>query len=262
MIKVLDASSTKALIALQAVKDRMGITDSAQDALLTALIMAASDTVVSYLGRELARQRYEERLAGSGRTRLLLHRFPVDRDSVTITIDSVASTDFIVEDPETGVLYRSLFWAISEQALGEEPEEQIVATYKAGYVPPDQIRTWATGQAYTVGQWARPTSPALSPLLFECTVAGSTSGSEPSWPTTTGATVVSGAATFTARDAQEIHKHLEDLVYALVALKHADRLPGLASQSGGGFAETYFVSQTDREIPQSIRDGLDRYRWN
>lgn len=54
--------------------------------------------------------------------------------------------------------------------------------------------TFATSTAYTVGQVVKPT--AVSTSEFLCITAGNSGTGAPTWPTTMGTTVVSGAATF------------------------------------------------------------------
>lgn len=71
--------------------------------------------------------------------------------------------------------------------------------------PRDSSPRWAASTAYVTS----PTSPTNGPsyvtptvsngFRYECTVAGTSGATEPAWPTTLGATVVSGAATFTCR---------------------------------------------------------------
>lgn len=70
-----------------------------------------------------------------------------------------------------------------------------MATY---YVDGNVSVDFQTTTAYTEGQMVRPTNLAgTSYGAYECTVAGTSGGTEPSWPTS--GTVVSGTATFTYR---------------------------------------------------------------
>ncbi len=49
--------------------------------------------------------------------------------------------------------------------------------------------------AYTVGQFAWPTTP--NGRLYKCTTAGTTGAGEPAWPTTSGGTVTDGGVVWT-----------------------------------------------------------------
>src|SRR5688572_29551914 len=50
--------------------------------------------------------------------------------------------------------------------------------------------TWASATAYAVGDAVKPTT--RNSYWYRCTVAGTSAGTEPSWPTTLGNTVVDG----------------------------------------------------------------------
>lgn len=59
---------------------------------------------------------------------------------------------------------------------------------------------WAASTAYALGDFVRPTSIADGSLfVYECTVAGTSGTTEPTWPTVDGQTVVDGSVTWTAR---------------------------------------------------------------
>ena len=55
---------------------------------------------------------------------------------------------------------------------------------------------WTAGRYAAANQRIRPTRP--TGLQYRCTIAGYTGYVEPTWPTTVGATVADGAATWTA----------------------------------------------------------------
>jgi len=65
-----------------------------------------------------------------------------------------------------------------------------------GYVAPQGGSAWISNTAYTVGQLVRPINTATTPYLFSVTAAGTSGGSEPTWPTTLNATVTNGTVTF------------------------------------------------------------------
>jgi len=54
--------------------------------------------------------------------------------------------------------------------------------------------TWPAAQAYTVGQYVKPT--VATGFIYKCTVAGTTAASEPTWPTVLTNTVVDGGVTW------------------------------------------------------------------
>lgn len=56
---------------------------------------------------------------------------------------------------------------------------------------------WASVTAYALGAYVKPTTP--NGYRYECTTAGTSGTSEPTWPTTIGATVTDGTVVWTCR---------------------------------------------------------------
>jgi hypothetical protein len=54
--------------------------------------------------------------------------------------------------------------------------------------------TWAASTAYVVGDVVRPT--VANTFLYQCVVAGTSAGSQPTWPTTRGLSVADNTATW------------------------------------------------------------------
>lgn len=88
------------------------------------------------------------------------------------------------------VLYLgSISSAVKLQALSNPGVDNIVLT------PLDILPIWITLTAYTLNQMVQPTTS--NGYRYECTTAGTTGGTEPTWPTSLGSTVVDGSAIFT-----------------------------------------------------------------
>lgn len=86
------------------------------------------------------------------------------------------------------------------------------ATYYEGVEP----AAWAASTAYSLGDVVRPTT--RNGYNYECTTAGTSGASEPTWPTTPGNTVNDGTAVWTCRTA----KQLADVAMAGTDFTHAN----------------------------------------
>jgi len=58
---------------------------------------------------------------------------------------------------------------------------------------------WEASTAYALGDFVVPTEGLENGFRYECTTAGTSDASEPTWPTTEGATIVDNTATWTCR---------------------------------------------------------------
>lgn len=261
-LSVVTPSSTQDLITLARVKARLPGASAIADADLQALITGASAAMASYRGFPFARQEYSLEFPGDGCCFLLLPpeicANPLDPDSVAATIDGVAVT-LSVWDKSIGKLH--LFGGWTRPSDYTSPFNSLVI-WKAGYVLPGQIQTWAASlTGIALGSWIRPTSPSKSPWLFEVTTAGNAGGTEPTWPAATGQTIaLGGGAIATSREAEELPAWISDLAYIEVYHRVAQPTPGLASRSIGNKSESYFATQTEGELSPAVQSGLDRLR--
>ncbi len=149
MITTCVASTDRYLTTTAALKLRLGVTGTSDDALYNAQILAASRWAESYLDRPLTLQSYSETLPSYDRRLLTLTRIPVtavDRVlDTTSTEDAqeVTTTEYRVEDREAGFLSRDLGWEWTAPAMqggltqtpavGQEWRPWLV-DYRAGYV--------------------------------------------------------------------------------------------------------------------------------
>ncbi len=293
-LDLLTAAGDKSLAELAMVKQRLGLTVSTYDALLTDLITEASEAIVAYLGVDLARQTYHETIAGHAKPYLLLSRFPVDRDSVTIMVNGIpllsdeSSLTWRIHNQRNSLLFLSGGWSstggysegggyfgIGNVAFGED--RNVDVTYTAGWIVPGMvpawpIQQWQANQAYAAGAWVQPKTPG-SPLLFQCTTAGTSGATEPAWPaptvqlvevgiwtiTNSQFPVPDGTVTWTSHDAQPLPGDIRK--YCYLATKHQYELRvreiGLVSQAGGTTRWAFDPKTTDTDLPEGVKRGLD-----
>lgn len=115
-------------------------------------------------------------------------------------------------------------WFGSDEAAGTR---QLQATSNPGtdqitLTPTDKLDDWVMSTAYSLGDYVEPTTP--NGFVYECTTAGTSGGSEPTWPTTgIGTTVSDGTAVWTFKGAR--HETTE--------IKLATTSGGLAGATAG-----------------------------
>jgi hypothetical protein len=129
MLTVTTASATHDLTVLATVKEELGITGTASDALLARLIAEASADAERYCDRVFARETVEEtfRLA-SPREVLLLSRYPaIEIASVTVDDAALEAAEWEADDP-SGLLYR-----LSDATRISWAAGTVVVAYEAGY---------------------------------------------------------------------------------------------------------------------------------
>ncbi len=139
------ATPVIALAELDTVKEALGISASTYDALLTRLILAATNAIEDYVGHIFAKQTYTETVAGSAHPMLLLTHVPIIGTPEIIS-DNSPIIDFEVRDRDVGSLYRTVGWAISGWVgWGAEPRRiqgtedlNFSIVYEAGYVMPSE----------------------------------------------------------------------------------------------------------------------------
>lgn len=143
MIEVLERAQSKRLTTLDALKTELGITDTSEDELLDHLIDQASALVETYCNRCFAKQTYREIIPGYGNLYLALSVRPVVSVK-SVKRDGVAITDYYLDSPNSGLLYRRVGWGWSPKILWGltwhvEPNSELAnyeVEYTAGFVLP------------------------------------------------------------------------------------------------------------------------------
>ena len=109
----------------------------------------------------------------------------------TGTLSFVHFTD-LSDNDQDGVLY------LGSNTVGRKIEANSnPAVDNMTITPTDGIADWVTVTAYSLGDRVEPTTP--NTFVYEVTTAGTSDGSEPTWPTTGigSSTVVDGTVTWT-----------------------------------------------------------------
>lgn len=254
-LEILARASTADLTTVALAKARLNISGSAEDANLAAWISEASDDFLLLTRREtLAHQQFRETQHLEDPTDMLvLACAPIEAGSISVTIDGVTSTDWELQDYGAGLLWREDGWDI---------DSDIVVTYRAGWLVPGQIDDRENTTAYgAAGQiaWTRPSSPTLSPYLFEATTAGTSGGSEPTWPTTLAGTVADDTVTWTARAVEELPAGLSGLAIAAVQELREGAPRNVVSERTGADSITFTRDGSDKYSAGLVR-AVRRYR--
>lgn len=131
-------------------------------------------------------------------------------------------TDGSDNPQDTAVLYiGAVDSTVKLQALSNPGVDNITLT------PTDILPKWQASTAVTLGQCLQPVTP--NTYRYQCTTAGTTDSSEPTWPTVLGATVTNGTAIFTCIS----KKHpVTEVTLALTSGALATNTPGAALSLG------------------------------
>lgn len=134
------------LCSVADVMDELGCSSDDDQSTLVKLCQQASEAITAYCGRQFAKQTYQESVAGYGDVHLLLSVYPIISVS-QILCSGAAITDYTIQDPDGGMLYRESGWQWTTQWVGRispkpwpQSEEAIfVVDYVAGYDLPDEL---------------------------------------------------------------------------------------------------------------------------
>lgn len=151
----------------------------------------------------------------------------------------VHETD-LSDNPQDFVLYFGSAEATDTrtlQATSNPGVDQITLT------PTYILDDWAASTAYSLGDLVIPTTP--NGYKYKVTTAGTSDGSEPTWPTTLGATVADGTVVWTCLSA----------THPITEIKLATSSGGLAGATGGAALNlgTAISSGTSNYVEVHIR---------
>jgi hypothetical protein len=124
--------STTKLIALADLKALLGITDSANDALLGNIIQRGSDAIARFCNRVFAQRTVIETLPGPGGQLLKLKFSPIiTLTSIALDGETVDSDTYTLTEPDAGIVFCESCWAYTGHKYS------YAATYTHGYNLPE-----------------------------------------------------------------------------------------------------------------------------
>ncbi|MDQ3830609.1 MAG: phage head-tail connector protein [Candidatus Tectomicrobia bacterium] len=128
--------STTKLILLADLKAVLGITDSANDTLLGAIIQRGSDAIARFCNRVFAQRTIIETLPGPGSQLLKLKFSPIlTLTSIALDGETVDPDTYTLTDPDAGIVFCESYWAYTGHAYS------YTATYVHGYNLPEMDGT-------------------------------------------------------------------------------------------------------------------------
>lgn len=112
--------------------------------------------------------------------------------------------------------------------------------------PVSSVAAWAASTAYSLGAVRTPTAP--NGYVYTVTTAGTSAASQPTWPTTIGATVTDGGVTWTCSAEQDLtteYKLASSEAGLTAAVAGAGLSLGTQVLSGVANAATFWVRVTN-----------------
>jgi len=147
--------------------------------------------------------RYDDpRLAYSNHARARIYRASVDDVGQAEYLGASDGLMYVDSDITSGGTY--YYWVAFESdtavigAYNAVPGTIGQPSYDPSYVLDILTTKFKPSTAYALNSYAMPTPSAETGLWYKVTVAGTSGGTEPTWPTVVGNTVVSGTVTFEA----------------------------------------------------------------
>jgi len=146
-VEVVEAASSTDFTTLSQVKERLSITDTSHDSLLSNLITEFSARIESYTGRVFPRERVREYLQPTRSPYLALSRTPV-REVHSVALDGEVIEGWELRDPEAGFLHRDRGWPSREAGAplwwssrgfsSYHDSPRYTVEYSAGYLMPGE----------------------------------------------------------------------------------------------------------------------------
>jgi len=139
-------ATTQDLTTLDIVKNELSITGNAEDPRIKRMITSVSGLFAHLTGRKFGAEAVVEDISGHRQLRLVLDRIPIlTVQSITRDLQDIESTEYLIEDPEKGFLFREAGWrshlplainTAGTDLLNELGEQVWRVSYNGGYYLP------------------------------------------------------------------------------------------------------------------------------
>jgi hypothetical protein len=133
IIKTITPAISQDLMTLDELKTKLGITNTAQDASLQALITAYSDVIATLCNRVFGKETLMETWRDLDSNRIFLSHYPIATETDITSVESPRTTTIL--DPATDYEIELKSGKVELYATQSEP---IVVTYTGGYLLPDE----------------------------------------------------------------------------------------------------------------------------
>lgn len=285
MISITTPAQTTALTTLAHVKDELAITVSTFDSLLTRYISEASDEILKFVDRVLAREQVTETLVGTGRTILMVGRRPlVALTSVSYDGDALDAADYQIGDKAAGFVLSltggfyddrpNRQW-INLEPVSQPGEPLYSVVYWAGFLLPGDVRSGTTYSAAAADNSINDSAGNL-PLYVAgdvVTVSGfATAGNNgravvvsrtASKLIVSGLTLANEAAGQTVSlDGTTLPADFSVSCIEMVVARYRarGRDPHLKQESLGDWSATYADPKDSKGLPMSVMERLSKYK--
>lgn len=145
-ITVLTPADDYLLTTVETVRAEGLLPDTVSDDIVQRRIAEASDYIRTYCGRSFAREEVEESLGAVGAPRIFLSLTPIIEITEVLFRDSPV-TDYIIEDAQSGKLFREAGWTSTEMLWGGS-----ISPHISPYQVPDWKFTYTGG--FVLPGWA------------------------------------------------------------------------------------------------------------
>lgn len=140
-------TNTIALTTVATMLDELGLSGTSYDTRLERYILQLSEAAAKYCDRPFRKESRALTMRGTNTTRLVLPVRPITSiTSIVVAGTTLDADDYEIEDAEAGIIFNEggwpradygVPWSIARDPMGGTAKAEVVVTYTAGYVLPN-----------------------------------------------------------------------------------------------------------------------------